>query len=62
MGKELTPDERLELIENRKLVRELFRYKQVYETITNGLAELIHIHNDSINDLKDRLTKLENKQ
>jgi hypothetical protein len=62
MPRELTPDEALEIIESRRLIKALKNRLQAVETMLGGHSDLIHLLNRSTNNLIARVTKLENQK
>jgi hypothetical protein len=62
MPRELTPDEALEIIESRRLIKALKDRLEAVETMLGGNSDLIHLLNRSTNNLIARVTKLENQK
>jgi hypothetical protein len=62
MPRELTPDEALEIIESRRLIKALKDRLQAVETILGGHGDLINYLNRSTNNLIERVTELENQK
>jgi len=62
MGKELTADERLELIEQRMLARSARKRFEGFESQLDGIYTLMQYLRNDLNKLTERVTQLENKK